>query len=850
MDDSDDSPAGAVSGLHANADDYENDIAEGQQLYSSQDEDGDEEDESGSDEEDEDMEERSEPGRGSSSGAVSPATGADAAIYKERAAIIARYRANLFQWVCQNCTHTQPLHLPAQAAAPSDGGQSSESALSEAMDTFAGAVYDRLQANRVLTMARSSYATQMQQWNFRKSVYDSYKAEQVRYLQAAIGASAQAAAVVAGGVGAASSSALPCDIDVDITTSTPKGTVVHAHAHVTASAAASDSSSGVNNGVGSSTSTAVAMSDAPSSSTAASATVTATLEHPHLPPGFNAVVQPGQQVASWRSALPIPSAAPPPPEPGPQPTPPDFASLTAALPPVPAVPVIPASVMSSLVCDNCDAPFIRPSPSSNQPIIDADSAVPGAIDRAVISMKPGVVTVPCHNNDILQCTMRYDVDDPSSYLRDCGLSSEFIQSVLASSSLSSSSASAPGQNGHDPDHDHSDSDHSDELTREPATMAVQMRHPDPVQHTFAHGFGGFAPVTAICYDDRMLMHEEVKRPAGRGGESSGLALHLPGVQLPQKPVAPHPERPDRLRSIAQHLVATGLFQRCKRIQAVEVKKSDLQQVHQDEFLSVVDNLDSLVATAGGQYVFDTGDTYANPHTRLAAQLACGSVVAVTEAVVKGSADRGVALVRPPGHHAEPDRSLGFCLYNNVGVAAAVARKRLGCKRVLIVDWDVHHGECKHQGCDTGWVPAHLGHTPPQSPETDARIPSRSLRITALSHVFNVCAQATAQRTCSTTTRACCSSRYTDTTAVGGVRGCFVLAGAAVALVSSRDRSRPVRAPICYAPSCYRRRPTCLFLTSTIICCCRRFLPRHWIPREDRQRSWWVNKHNTSTLRSI
>lgn len=85
--------------------------------------------------------------------------------------------------------------------------------------------------------------------------------------------------------------------------------------------------------------------------------------------------------------------------------------------------------------------------------------------------------------------------------------------------------------------------------------------------------------------------------------------------------------------------------------------------------------------------------YACSESAVAAQLSAGTVLAVTEKVVKGDITGGIALVRPPGHHAETAEAMGFCLYNNVAVAAKVARLKWGVQRVLIVDWDVHHGAC-------------------------------------------------------------------------------------------------------------------------------------------------------------
>jgi hypothetical protein len=203
--------------------------------------------------------------------------------------------------------------------------------------------------------------------------------------------------------------------------------------------------------------------------------------------------------------------------------------------------------------------------------------------------------------------------------------------------------------------------------------------------------GGDAPVVGFCYDERMLRHEENTRPAGRG-PVSWLAAELPGVALPRAPHTPHPERPDRLRAIATHLAAVGLLSRCVRVRARDARREELETVHGRPFLDAVDQLSERVRAAGGKFVFDGGDTFANAHTLDAARLAAGAVCAVTEAVVLArTADRGLAIVRPPGHHAEPDVAMGFCVYNNVAVAAATAIQAWGAQRVLILDWDVHHG---------------------------------------------------------------------------------------------------------------------------------------------------------------
>ena len=213
-----------------------------------------------------------------------------------------------------------------------------------------------------------------------------------------------------------------------------------------------------------------------------------------------------------------------------------------------------------------------------------------------------------------------------------------------------------------------------------------------VNPTSVFSTGGFSPIVGFCYDERMLLHEEASRPAGRGGVGGQLGAALPGVTLPRCSHTPHPERPDRLRAIATHLAAVGLLTRCVRVRARDVRREELRTVHGDGFLDSVDALKSAVQEACGRFVLDGGDTFANEHTLDAARLAAGAVCAVTEEVMSGRiADRGLAIVRPPGHHAEPDLAMGFCVYNNVAVAAATALQSWGARRVLILDWDVHHG---------------------------------------------------------------------------------------------------------------------------------------------------------------
>ena len=102
-------------------------------------------------------------------------------------------------------------------------------------------------------------------------------------------------------------------------------------------------------------------------------------------------------------------------------------------------------------------------------------------------------------------------------------------------------------------------------------------------------------------------------------------------------------------------------------------------------------LDHMFSLAGKRAWLDKDTTAVSPESINAATAAAGNAIAAVESVLKGECNSAFALVRPPGHHAEPVRARGFCLLNNVAVAAAHAQAKLGCERILIIDWDAHHG---------------------------------------------------------------------------------------------------------------------------------------------------------------
>ena len=146
----------------------------------------------------------------------------------------------------------------------------------------------------------------------------------------------------------------------------------------------------------------------------------------------------------------------------------------------------------------------------------------------------------------------------------------------------------------------------------------------------------------------------------------------------------HPERPERVAALIE--MAEGLTRDRFKLYAPRAATPDeLSMCHRPEYVEAVARTASIE-----HYDFDP-DTHACSDTWMTAALAAGGVLTAVEAVIDGEADNAFAIVRPPGHHALPDRAMGFCFFNNVAIAAKWLLGRRGLSRVLILDWDVHHG---------------------------------------------------------------------------------------------------------------------------------------------------------------
>jgi acetoin utilization deacetylase AcuC-like enzyme len=148
----------------------------------------------------------------------------------------------------------------------------------------------------------------------------------------------------------------------------------------------------------------------------------------------------------------------------------------------------------------------------------------------------------------------------------------------------------------------------------------------------------------------------------------------------------HPERPDRVTAIEARLAADGLLARLVRIEPRPATEAEVLRCHTADYLAAARH-----DVAAGAESLSTGDTAIGPASLDTALLAAGGLLGAVDAVCSGRTETAFAVVRPPGHHATPTRGMGFCLFNNVAIAARHAQAVHGVGRVLIADWDVHHG---------------------------------------------------------------------------------------------------------------------------------------------------------------
>ncbi len=165
---------------------------------------------------------------------------------------------------------------------------------------------------------------------------------------------------------------------------------------------------------------------------------------------------------------------------------------------------------------------------------------------------------------------------------------------------------------------------------------------------------------------------------------TGLVYHL--AYLEHDMGFGHPESPNRLRAIMQQLEQSGMAAHLVRIEPRRAEDEWITRVHSSGYVAALNR----AAPATGRVALDP-DTSMSPGSLHAAYLAAGGALAGVDAIMTHQVDHVFCAVRPPGHHAETGRAMGFCLFNNVAIAARYVQEKYGLSRVLIVDWDVHHG---------------------------------------------------------------------------------------------------------------------------------------------------------------
>jgi acetoin utilization deacetylase AcuC-like enzyme len=171
----------------------------------------------------------------------------------------------------------------------------------------------------------------------------------------------------------------------------------------------------------------------------------------------------------------------------------------------------------------------------------------------------------------------------------------------------------------------------------------------------------------------------------RGGRQPAAYLY-DDVFLAHDTGANHIERPERLTAIDARLREADWYDSLLRLEPRHAEPAELELVHDPAYIALVRE-----EVEAGERRLSTGDTNISPASYKVACHAVGGVLAAVDAVMTGGARNAFCAIRPPGHHATPDRGMGFCIFNNVAIAARYAQCRYGVGRVLIADWDVHHG---------------------------------------------------------------------------------------------------------------------------------------------------------------
>lgn len=232
--------------------------------------------------------------------------------------------------------------------------------------------------------------------------------------------------------------------------------------------------------------------------------------------------------------------------------------------------------------------------------------------------------------------------------------------------------------------------YSSEAENELSRLSVTDKGPrenTPAPHRSFHILGRMACGIAACFGSASATGSPARPLIGRGT----ALVYDDNMRLHEHPGKGHPECPDRILFIFRELQRKKLLGNCVHLPIQQARMEDLVRVHQQEHVEKVFGFKEYDGQELQYMAYQYNSVYLNEHSTDSALTAAGGVAAVVTEVAQGRAENGVAVVRPPGHHAEASHCMGFCLINNVAVAASLARAELGMERVLIIDWDIHHG---------------------------------------------------------------------------------------------------------------------------------------------------------------
>lgn len=196
---------------------------------------------------------------------------------------------------------------------------------------------------------------------------------------------------------------------------------------------------------------------------------------------------------------------------------------------------------------------------------------------------------------------------------------------------------------------------------------------------------GFRCVRNVPLQKDSNTKEQNMATTNEPNEQAKTGFFFDDIFLEHKTTLDHPEKPQRLTAIIDNLKEKNLFSQLAQVPVTQVDMNQLLKVHTEEYIEHV----KQVCQTGSGYL--DSDTPVSEKSYEAALMAAGSVTSAIDAVMEGKIKNAFCAVRPPGHHAEKDRAMGFCIFNNIAVGARYIQNKYNLRKILIVDWDVHHG---------------------------------------------------------------------------------------------------------------------------------------------------------------